>query len=157
MSNSSLERRGFYFEEFEVGQMVSTPGRTITETDVVNFAGVSGDYNRIHTDAHYAKGHMFGQRVAHGLVVLSIATGLSVRTGFMEDTVLAFREISEWKFSRPVFLGDTIRVTMEIVDTKPIARLNGGSITLKVNVLNQDETVVQRGRWVMLVSSKPAA
>ncbi|MFC1878860.1 MaoC/PaaZ C-terminal domain-containing protein, partial [Chloroflexota bacterium] len=67
--------RGLYFEEFEIGHMIKTVGRTITETDIVNFAGLSGDFNLIHTDAAYSQQAPFGQRVAHGLLVLSIAMG----------------------------------------------------------------------------------
>ncbi len=154
---SDFRTHGLYFEEFSVGQTVMTAGRTISETDVVNFAGMSGDYNAIHTDAAYASGSLFEQRVAHGLLVLSIASGLAVRTGFIEETVLAFREVKSWKFSRPVFIGDTVRVGLEIVDMKPMSRLNGGAVTMKVEVLNQDEVVVQKGEWVMLVMSRPAA
>lgn len=144
--------RGRYFEEFEVGQKIITAGRTITESDVVRFAGLSGDYNQIHTDADYAAGWMFGERIAHGLLVLSIATGLAVQTGMIEGTVLAFREL-EWKFSRPVMLGDTVHVEIEVVETKALSRLGGGNVTMKVSVLNQRDEVVHRGQWVMLVKS----
>ena len=84
--------RGMYFEEFAAGQTVITPGRTVTEADVVAFAGLSGDFNQLHTDAEFAKTTPFGQRVAHGLCVLSIVSGLAAQTGVMEGTVLAFRE-----------------------------------------------------------------
>ena len=114
--------RGRYFEEFNVGDKVLTVGRTITESDIMAFAGLSGDFNRIHTDAVYAAAAPFGQRVAHGLLVQSIATGLAVRTGVIEDTVLAFRELS-CKFSLPVFIGDTVHVELEVVETKAFRRL----------------------------------
>jgi acyl dehydratase len=132
-----------------------TAGRTITEGDIVSFAGLSGDYNQIHVDAQYAAAGEFGQRVAHGLLVVSIATGLTVQTGMMEGTVLSFREL-EWKFSLPVLIGDTIRVKIEIIKTKSLPRLDGGSITAKVTVLNQRDQVVQRGKMVLLIMSKPA-
>jgi acyl dehydratase len=108
MEENSTPNRGLFFEEFQIGQKMRTPGRTITETDVVNFAGISGDFTSIHTDAEYTKSTPFGQRVAHGVLILSVITGLAARSGFMEGTVLAFREINQWKFSRPVFIGDTI-------------------------------------------------
>ena len=92
---SLASRRGLYFEEFAVGQKIITMGRTITETDVVSFAGLSGDYNQIHTDAAYAAGTPFGQRIAHGLCVMAIASGLVTLTGVMEGTVLAFHEVQE--------------------------------------------------------------
>ena len=83
---------GLYFEEFSVGQKIVTVGRTMTESDIVNFAGMSGDYNQIHTDEHFSKSTPFGKRVAHGLLALSIASGLAMRTGVLEGTVMAFRE-----------------------------------------------------------------
>ncbi len=155
MSELRYRPRGRYFEEFEVGQQLMTAGRTITEGDIVSFAGLSGDYNQIHVDAQYAAAGEFGQRVAHGLLVVSMATGLTVQTGLMEGTVLSFRQL-EWKFSLPVLIGDTIRVKIEIIKTKSLPRLGGGSITAKVTVLNQRDQVVQRGKTVFLIMSKPA-
>jgi acyl dehydratase len=153
MAELTYKPRGRYFEEFSVGETLVTAGRTITETDVVNFAGLSGDYNQIHTDAAYAADWMFGQRIAHGLLVLAIATGQAVQSGIIEGTVLAFRELS-WKFSKPVFLGDTIDVLLEIIETKAMTRLGGGSVKMKVSVRNQNQEVVHRGEWIMLVKSK---
>ena len=94
-------QRGMWFEEFEAGQQVITPARTITESDIVSFAGLSGDYNQIHTDAEFARTTPFGQRVAHGILGLAIASGLAMRTGVLEGTVIAFREINNWKFTNP--------------------------------------------------------
>lgn len=153
MTETSHRPRGRFFEEFDVGQTVVTAGRTITEGDIVRFAGLSGDFNQIHTDAAYAAQDIFGQRVAHGLLVLSVATGLAVQTGIIEGTVLAFREL-EWKFSRPVLIGDTVRAEIEVEETKPLPRLGGGNVVMKVSVLNQKDEIVHRGRWIMLVKSK---
>jgi acyl dehydratase len=89
---NNLENRGRYFEEFAVGQTYTSVGRTITEHDVMTFAGLSGDYNQIHTDAEFAKLTPYGQRIAHGLLGLAIASGLAMRTGILEGTVLAFRD-----------------------------------------------------------------
>jgi 3-hydroxybutyryl-CoA dehydratase len=150
-------QRGMFFEEFAVGQKVRTAGRTVTETDIVSFAGLSGDFNQIHVDAAYAKAGPFGQRVAHGLCVLSIASGLAVQTGIMEGTVLAFREINEWKFSLPVFIGDTIHVEIEVLEIRPIARLGGGAVTIALDVHNQDGKSVQKGKWAVLMMSQPKA
>lgn len=147
---------GLYFEEFEVGQSITSVGRTVTEADVVAFAALTGDWNTIHTNAVYAAEHPFGQRVAHGLLGLSIASGLAVRLGFMEGTVLAFREMGVWKFSLPIFIGDTIRVRTSVVETKPMRRLGGGLVTFKVEILNQEDKVVQRGTWGVLVKSQEA-
>lgn len=154
MATNVQERpRGRYFEEFEAGQTVLTTGRTVTEGDIVRFAGLSGDFNQIHTDAAYAANTIFGERIAHGLLVLSIASGLAVQTGIIEGTVLAFREL-EWKFSRPVMIGDTVHVEIEVENTKAVPRLGGGNVTMKVTVRNQDDDVVHRGRWIMLVKSQ---
>lgn len=156
MSPLPASPRGMYFEEFEIGQKVVSAGRTVTESDVVTFAGLSGDYNQIHTDQEYSQKAGFGQRVAHGLLGLSIATGLAVQTGVIEGTVIAFMEIGNWRFSKPVFFGDTIHVELEVTEVKEMRRLNGGAVTLAVRVINQRDENVMKGDWKMLVSSRPS-
>jgi 3-hydroxybutyryl-CoA dehydratase len=153
MTESMYQPRGLYFEEFKKGESLVTSGRTITEADLVNFAGMSGDFNQIHTDAEYAAADTFGQRVAHGLLVVAITTGLVVRTGVMDGTVLAFREL-DWKFSQPVFIGDTIHASLEITELKSLPRLGGGSVTAKITVFNQSGQIVHRGHMVLLVKGK---
>jgi acyl dehydratase len=147
-------RRGAYFEEYEIGQTVISPGRTATESDVVSFAALSGDWNPIHTDAVAAAQGPFGRRVVHGLWGLSAAVGLVLRLGFMDETVIAFRELSGWKFSLPIFIGDTIHVQAAVSETRPVKRLGGGMVTLQVEILNQDGKIVQHGNWVALVKSR---
>lgn len=147
--------RGRYFEEFEVGQRVGSAGRTVTETDIVAFAGLSGDYNQIHTDAEYSKNTQYGKRVAHGLLGLSIASGLAVQTGILEGTVLFFREINEWRFLKPIFIGDTIHVDLEVMETKSLRRIGGGTVIIKLEVNNQEDETVMRGLWNVLVMGKP--
>ena len=149
----NLTPRGLYFEEFEVGQEIQTAARTITETDIVNFAGLSGDFNFIHINAEAAKETPFGQRVAHGMLVASIATGLAVQQGFIDGTTLAFRELS-WKFTKPVFIGDTVYVQIKVAATKAMARLGGGLVTFDARVVNQGGDVVHKGEWKMLIKSK---
>ncbi len=153
MSELTYQPRGHYFEQFEIGQKLITASRTITEADIVNFAGMTGDFNQIHTDAEFAAKDTFGQRVAHGLLVQSIATGLAVQSGIIEGTVLAFRELSA-KFSLPVFIGDTVHVQLEITTKKALPRLGGGNINMKYGVYNQHGKAVQRGDWVMLIKSQ---
>jgi len=148
-------QRGLYFEEFAIGDSLVTSGRTITEADIVNFAALSGDWTTIHTDAEYAKGIMFGERIAHGALVLSVATGLAVRSGVIEGTVIAFRELT-WKYSGVVKIGDTVHVRLQIGEKKAMPRLGGGSVIMNVEVINQRDETVQRGTWTMLVKSKPA-
>ena len=146
-------QHGLYFEEFTVGDSLVTSGRTITEADIVNFAALSGDWTSIHTDAEFAKGILFGERIAHGALVLSIATGLAVRSGVIEGTVIAFRELT-WKYSGVVKIGDTVRVRLQIAEKKAMPRLGGGSVVMNVEVLNLRDETVQRGTWTMLVKSK---
>ncbi len=145
-----------WFEEFQVGQQFSTPGRTISEGDIVSFAGLSGDYNQIHTNAEFAAGTLFGKRVAHGLLGLSITSGLAMRSGILEGTVIAFREINGWKFSSPVFIGDTVHAVLSVVETKPVPRLGGGSVAIEVSLKNQRDEVTMKGIWTVIVASKPA-
>jgi len=146
---------GKYFEEFEVGMNFLSPGRTVTETDIVNFAGLSGDYTQIHTDVEFSKSTPVGQRVAHGLLGLSIASGLAVRTGVLEGTVIAFREINEWKFIKPIFIGDTVRVSLSVLETKELRRMGGGAVNIELRLLNQNDDTVMKGIWKVLVASKP--
>lgn len=147
--------KGAYFEDLELGQTIVTKGRTVTESDVVNFAGLSGDFNPLHVDSEFARETEFGQRVAHGTLVLSIATGMTYQAGFMEDTVMAFLSL-EWRYSAPVFLGDTIHCEVEVTDLKLMRRLGGGKVTLNIKVLNQEGKVVQKGDWIVLVRSREA-
>ncbi len=152
---TDYQPRGYYFEEFEVGQKFFSSARTITESDIVQFAGLSGDYNQIHTDVEFSKSTPFGQRIAHGLLVTSIASGLIAQSGFIEGTVLAFREISSWKFTRPTFIGDTIHVITEILETKAMRRLGGGLVVIGVDVRKQDNETVMKGKWTCLMAGKP--
>jgi acyl dehydratase len=145
---------GFYFEEIEVGQTLVTRGRTVTEADIVQFAGLTGDYNPMHTNAEYMKTHPMGQRVAHGMLTLSYAVGQLYQLGFMERTVLAFRGL-EMKFSLPVLIGDTIHVRLTITEKKEMRRLGGGSVTAEIKILNQDGKAVQSGTMELLMASKP--
>ena len=150
-------KRGLYFEEFQFGQKILSAGRTVTEADIVCFAGLSGDYNQIHTDKEYSKNTQYGQRVAHGILGLSIASGLAVQTGFMEGTVIFFREISEWKFIKPIFIGDTIRVELVVLETKALRKIGGGAVDIELQVKNQGDETVMKGIWKVLVSSRPEA
>lgn len=149
------DTKGLYFEDYELGRTIVTDARTITEADVVNFAGLSGDFNPMHTDAVYAAKTPFGQRVAHGALVFSIATGLAYRMRFLEGTVLAFRSVDEWKFSAPVLIGDTVYCDVEVVELKEASKLGGGIVTFSVKVYNQDKKVVQKGKWSVIVASRP--
>lgn len=155
MSSDQSEPRGMYFDEFHSGQQFLTAGRTITEADIVNFAGLSGDFNPMHVDAAYSQASFFGQRVAHGLLVLSVISGLLVQTGFLEGTVIAFREIKSWKFAKPVFIGDSIRAVLEVTDTRYMRRIGGGAVEIDVKVKNQHDDTVMKGILTALVAERP--
>jgi 3-hydroxybutyryl-CoA dehydratase len=147
--------RGLYFEEFEEGVELTTPGRTITETDIQLFAGLTGDYTQLHTDAEFCKNTIFGQRVAHGLLGLSIASGLGARLGFIEGTAVALREVT-WKFTGPIFAGDTIYLQIAVAEKKAMPRLGMGLVTFDVSIVNQKDEVVQKGQWKALIQSQDA-
>jgi acyl dehydratase len=145
---------GLYFEEFAIGDRTTSTSRTITESDIVMFAGLSGDYNELHTSEAYAAKTIFGKRIAHGLLGLSVASGLAFQMGFLIGTVDAFRSV-EWEFSAPIFMGDTIRLEAEVTETKAFPRLGNGRVVFKVAVKNQNDEVVQRGTWALLIRNKP--
>lgn len=124
----------------EVGESFISPGRTITETDVVSFAALTGDWHPQHGDASWAAGSRFGERVAHGMLVLSYAVGL---VPFDHSRVVALRGVSDVTFKRPVLIGDTIRVSSRVEGVKPLDDATG-LVSLRWKILNQsDETVVR--------------
>jgi 3-hydroxybutyryl-CoA dehydratase len=147
-------QRGLYYEEFEIGAKMVTRGRTIGEADLIQFAALTGDFNPMHTDETYASTTIMEKRVAHGLLSLSYAVGQAYQLGILEKTVLAFREL-EMKFSVPVFIGDTIRAQVEVIEKKNAKRLGGGVVKLAMKILNQDDKVVQKGVLTLLMSSQP--
>jgi acyl dehydratase len=143
-----------YFEDFQVGQRFTTPARTVTEADIVHFAGISGDYNPIHTDAEFAKTAPFGERIAHGLLVLSMLTGLRQRSGHFEGTLIAWLEIRNYRFLKPVLIGDTVHGETEILEKRETSRPDRGVLVQRVRVVNQRGEVVQEGEFVTLVRRK---
>lgn len=147
---------GRYFDEFSVGDMFESPARTITETDVVQFAQFSGDYNPLHTDDEFAKASRFGRRIAHGMLGLAVLTGLSARTGLFDGTALAFLGISEWKFLAPIYIGDTIHLVMTIEDKQLTRNPGQGILVRRCDLCKQDGTVVQQGLLTLMVAQRSA-
>lgn len=151
-----LEKK--FFEDIAIGDKCISVGRTITEADIVNFAGVSGDYNTIHTDAEYAKSSIAGQRLAHGLLVMVVASGLFTRTAYnlaITQTLTALTEVKSWKFKKPVLIGDTVRVEVEFIeksDSKPDSK--SAIVICRRTVLNQRDEVVQVGDYVMMIKKR---
>ncbi len=149
-----FKKSGKFFEDFEVGEVFETTGRTVTEADIVQFASFSGDFNAIHMNEEFAKRTVFKQRIAHGAAVFSILTGLLYREGFMEGTVIAFLGVNDWKFLAPVLIGDTIYGRAEVTKTRKSSKQKAGIVTFSVQVHNQRDEVVQKGTFVLLFESK---
>jgi len=145
------------WEDLNTGDEAISAGRTITEADVVNFCGLSGDFNWFHTDKVAAEASVFGQRVAHGMLVASIATGLQVGQMDPKVATAAFMGLSDWQFRGAVFFGDTIRVKRTIGAKAEHPKNAGqGFVDYEVEVLNQDDKVVQKGVWKMLIRRRSA-
>jgi acyl dehydratase len=145
--------RGTYFSDFQVGQRFVSGGRTITEADVVNFAGISGDYNPLHTDQSFAEKTPFGQRIAHGMLAASISTGLGQTLGIFEGTTLALME-QRFAYKAPMFFGDTIRLSLTVESVKPSSKGGKGVVSFKAEILKQDDVVAVDGNWTVLFRDK---
>ena len=141
-----------YFEDIEIGESYESPGRTITETDIVLFAGVSGDYNVIHTDAEFMKSSIFGERIAHGLL------GLSVQAGLLNRAMPAYASLGvaglRWKFKNPIKIGDTIRVRGKVTGKKDADAAGHGIVTLERTVVKQRDEIVQEGETDLLIERR---
>lgn len=143
-----------FLEDFKAGEVMESPARTITESDVMAFAGLSGDYNPIHTDAEFAATTPFGQRIAHGLLGLAVLSGLGSRSGALDGTALAFLGIEEWKFSKPILFGDTVRVRTTVLETRKASRPGTGVLRRRMELVNQRGEVAQSGVFVSLVRAR---
>jgi len=138
------------FEHFQIGESWISRGRTVTESDIVNFAGVSGDFFPLHTDSEYAKNTIFKQRIAHGLLVLSIGTGL---LEMAPGTVAAFYGIEKLRFIKPVFIGDTIHLKLTVTDLKD--KGNGtGVVTFQQEIIKQTGEIAVIAEYKFLMNKK---
>jgi acyl dehydratase len=146
----------YHYEDVGPGFRFTTAGRTITEADLVNFSGVTGDFNPLHLDAEHAAASIYGQRLAHGALVLSFAIGLRQRAGLFDGTLMGLLEVRGWRFLKPVFIGDTITVETEVTDLRETSRSDRGVMTQRVRVLNQRGEVVNEGELVALLRRRPA-
>ncbi len=144
-----------YFEDFELGQEFLTRSRTITEADVINFAGLSGDYNPLHTDEEFAKKTIFGARIAHGLLGLSIASGLITQMGIAEKTVIAFLGLT-WNFKAALKFGDTISVRQRVIEKRETSKIDRGILRMAISVINQRGEVVQEGEHTLMMMRRGA-
>jgi acyl dehydratase len=137
-----------WFEEIEVGEEYESPGRTVTEADIVIFAGLSGDYN-----VQHMKSSIFGERIAHGLLGLAIQSGLFTRTGIPYATLGV--GTLRWKFKGPIKIGDTIRLRARVSAKKESDTPDRGVVTVDRQVLNQRDEVVQEGETELVVERRP--
>jgi 3-hydroxybutyryl-CoA dehydratase len=140
-----------FFEEFEIGQRYVSPARTVTEADIVNFTGLSGDFFPLHIDAEYASRSRFGKRVAHGLLVLSMATGMVPAN---PERVVALYGLDRVRFLRPVFIGDTIHIEMEVAEKRE--RTDGaGVVSFNQSMMNQNGEPVMVNTYHLLMRKRP--
>ena len=148
----SFTKMHLFFDDLEVGQEWESLGRTVTEADIVNFAGLSGDFNPIHVDHDFAKTTAFRSPIAHGLLVLSMASGLGLHCPAMRT--LAFVSIRDWQFRFPVFIGDTLRTRVKVMEKELRSKGRRGVIVWQRQVINQDGKVVQEGITETLVQGR---
>ena len=147
---------GLYWEEWEVGKSYETAARTVTETDVVNFAGISGDYNPLHINEEYCKKTQFGTRIAHGPLIYAIAAGLLFQLHLYDDTLIAFLGFESLKFTKPVKIGDTIHAKVIVTEVTETSKPDRGVMKRQLQVINQHGEVVQEGIQAFLMKRKPA-
>jgi 3-hydroxybutyryl-CoA dehydratase len=140
-----------YYEEMKVGTVARSRARTITEVDVIGFAGLSGDWHPLHTDAVYAAAGPFGARIGHGMLTLAVASGLMTLS---PEAVVAFYGMDKVRFLRPVLLGDTIRVETTVADMTP-RNAGGGQVVLDVQVVNQSDQAVLAFQMIFVVAGQP--
>lgn len=141
-----------FFDDVEVGQEWESVGRTITEADVVNYAGVSGDFNPIHMDHEYARTTPFRRPIAHGLLVLAIGSGLGVNCPLMRT--IAFSQVREWNFKEPIFIGDTVHLKSRLLEKNPRGRGRRAEMVWYRGIINQDGKIVQEGVLITLCEGR---
>ena len=148
--------RGMYWEEWEIGAEFESPARTVTEADIVQFAGLSGDYNPLHVNEEYCKTTMFGSRIAHGPLVYAIAAGLLFQLHLYDDTLIAFLGFEDLRFTKPVKAGDTIHARVKVLEKQETSKPDRGVMKRQLQVINQRGEVVQEGRQAFLLKRKAA-
>lgn len=147
----TYKMRGMKFDEFEKGQIFHSPRRTVTEADVSTFAGLSGDYNPLHTDAVFMQDHMFGKRIVHGMLGMSIATGLAYQLGIFEGTTVALAGM-EIRYRAPIYFGDTVQLEIKVREKDENPKPERGKVVFDCDLKNQDGKVVTRSVWTCVMS-----
>ena len=151
----SSNKRGLYWEDFEVGQTLVTPARTITSTDIVNFACLSGDFNEVHTNWEYCKTTPFGEPIAHGPLVYAICGGLNYASGINDGTLLALLGVDKWRMLSPVKHGDTVHMETTVIEKKETSKSDRGVIKVQRKFVNQNGTVVQEMETALMYRRRP--
>jgi len=149
------EKRGLYWEDFEVGQTIRTSARTITSTDIVNFACLSGDFNEVHTDWEYCKSTPFGEPVAHGPLVYAIMGGLQYASGINDGTLLALLGVDKWRMLAPVKHGDTLHMEITVIEKKETSKPDRGVIKVQRKFVKHDGTVAQEMETALMYRRRP--
>ena len=142
-----------YFDDLELNQEWLSPGRTVTETDIVTFAGFSGDFNPMHIDHEFAKNTPFRRPIAHGFGVFSLASGLGIQVPPVRTVALS--GVKYWKFILPVFAGDTIHVKTRVAEKTLRGRGKRGDVIWHRQIINQDGKIVQEGEIITMVECRP--
>lgn len=145
-----------YYEDLSEGQTFTSPARTVTETDLVSFSMLSGDWNAIHTDAEFAESSYYGKRVVHGVLGLSMMTGLMDRTGLFSGSAIAMLGIKDWQFKAPIFIGDTLHFEMEILSKRLTSKEDRGIVDRRFRLINQRREITQEGDIGIMLRLKQA-
>ncbi len=145
------QQRGLTFDQFNLGDVFTSQARTVTETDVVNFAGLSGDFNPLHTDEEFGKSTPFGARIAHGMLVASMATGMANWSGVFEGTTIALME-QVIRYKGAVMFGDTVHLELTVAEKKETSKPNRGIVKFDTAVINQDGKAVIEGQWTLMMA-----
>jgi len=146
---------GRYFEELEQGTTFESVPRTVLDDDIQAFIRLTGDDNRVHHDDSFAREAGFAGHIAHGALIVSLATGLAWQTGVLTDTTIAFRSIEDWKFTAPVYPGDQITLRGRVGERRALPRVGAGLVQFDLEVRNQRDEVVSTGRLRMLMRMRP--
>lgn len=146
----SYQSRGLTFEQFNVGDVFISQARTVTEGDVVSFAGLSGDFNPLHTDAEFGKTTPFGERIAHGMLIAAMATGMANWLGIFEGTTIALME-QVLQYKGAVKFGDTVHLELSVAEKKESSKPDRGVVVFKTRVCNQEGKAVIEGAWTTLM------
>jgi len=149
----SNKTRGLTFDEFNVGDVFASQARTVTEADVVAFAGISGDFNPLHTDAEFGKTTPFGERIAHGMLVAAISTGMANWLGVFEGTTIALME-QVLQYKGAVKFGDTVHLELTVAEKKESSKPDRGVVIFSARVLNQENKIVIDGTWTTLMKRR---